>query len=137
MAKIAQLMPSILEQLYIAADDATKYQAVLEADRRMRQLVGALPGVVLRAQDPTVEPTAPWISTARRTLAISAADKVCLELHSWLVIVLADSILIDHYDTSTFLAEELPVAAVPVHTKDLRLRCNDDTPGARTCISGQ
>lgn len=76
MAKIAQLMPSILEQMYIAADDATKYQAVLEADRRMRQLVGALPGVVLRAQDPVREPKVTWISTARRTLAISAADKV-------------------------------------------------------------
>lgn len=78
MAKIAQLMPSILEQMYIAEDDFTKYQAVLEADRRMRQLMAALPGVVLRAQDPAVETRAPWIHTARRTLAISAADKVCV-----------------------------------------------------------
>jgi hypothetical protein len=77
MARIAQLMPSLLEQMYIARDDVTKYQAVLEADRRMRQLMVALPGVVLRAQDPAVESKASWIHTARRTLAISAADKVC------------------------------------------------------------
>jgi hypothetical protein len=76
MAKIAQLMPSMLEQMYIAEDDVTKYQVVLEADRRMRQLMGALPGVLLRAQDPAVEPKHPWLPTARRTLAISAADKV-------------------------------------------------------------
>lgn len=78
MAKIAQLMPSILEQMYIADDDVTKYQAVLEADRQMRHLMGALPGVLLRAQDLAVESKASWIHTARRTLAISAADKVCL-----------------------------------------------------------
>jgi hypothetical protein len=76
MARIAQLMPSLLEQMYIAGDDVTKYQAVLEADRRMRQLMVALPGVVLRAQDPAMESKASWIHTARRTLAISAADKV-------------------------------------------------------------
>jgi hypothetical protein len=76
MAKIAQLMPSILEQMYIAEDDVTKYQVVLEADRRMRQLMGALPGVLLRAQNPAVEPKHSWLPTARRTLAISAADKV-------------------------------------------------------------
>jgi hypothetical protein len=81
MAKIAQLMPGTLEQMYIAEDDAAKYQAVLEADRRMRQLVGALPGVVLRTQDPAVESKASWIPTARRTLAISAADKVCVVAH--------------------------------------------------------
>ena len=78
MAKIAQLMPSILEQMYIAEDDSTKYQAVLEADRRMRQLMAALPVVVLRTQDHAVESRASWIYTARRTLAISAADKVCV-----------------------------------------------------------
>jgi hypothetical protein len=77
MARIAQLMPSLLEQMYIAEDDVTKYQAVLEADRRMRQLMVALPGVVLRAQESAVESKASWIHTARRTLAISAADKVC------------------------------------------------------------
>jgi hypothetical protein len=86
MAKIAQLMPSILEQMYIAEDDATKYQAVLEADRRMRQLVGELPGVILRVQDSAIEPSASYIATARRTLAISAADKVCLAARSFPIV---------------------------------------------------
>jgi hypothetical protein len=135
MAKIAQLMPSILEQMYIAEDDAAKYQAVLEADRRMRKLVGALPGVVLRAQDPALEPKASWIPTARRTLAISAADKVCLVACSCHLIKIADEFLIDHHDSQTFPSEELSNTFVPVHTENLCLRRNDNTPGARTCGS--
>jgi len=135
MAKIAQLMPSILEQMYIAEDDATKYQAILEADRRMRQLMGGLPGVVLRAQDPTVEPEASWIFTARRTLAISAADKVCPVADSYPVIGFANGYVTDHHDPSILPVEELPITTVPVHKKDLRLRRDDDTSGARTCGS--
>jgi hypothetical protein len=132
MAKIAQLMPGTLEQMYIAEDDAAKYQAVLEADRRMRQLVGALPGVVLRAQDPAVESDASWIPTARRTLAISAADKVCLAARSCRLIKFSDDCLTDYHDPPTFPVEELSVTFVPVYTKNLCLRCDDNTPGART-----
>ena len=132
MARIAQLMPGILEQMYIAEDDVTKYQVVLEADRRMRQLMGALPGVLLRAQDPAVEPKHSWLPTARRTLAISAADKVCLAARPCSISWFADSHSIDHHDTPTFPVEEFPIAFVSVHKKDLRLRRNDDTPGART-----
>jgi hypothetical protein len=131
MAKIAQLMPSILEQMYIAVDDAAKYQAVLEADRRMRDLVGALPSVVLRAQDPDVESKTPWIPTARRTLAISAADKVCLTAHSYHLINIADDFLTDHHDPQTLPLEELPNTFVPLHTENLCLRRNDYTAGAR------
>ena len=82
MAKIAQLMPNILEQMYTAENDVAKYQVVLEADRQMRQLMGALPGVLLRPQDPVLEPKHLWLPTARRTLAISAADKVCIAARS-------------------------------------------------------
>jgi hypothetical protein len=135
MAKIAQLMPSILEQMYIAENDVAKYSVVLEADRRMRQLMGALPGVLLRPQDPSVEPKHTWLSTARRTLAISAADKVCLAARSRPVIRFADRRLTDHHDTPTFPVEELPIAFVFVHAKDLCLRRNYDTSGARTCRS--
>ena len=132
MARIAQLMPSILEQMYIADDDVTKYQVVLEADRRMRQLMGALPGVLLRAQDPAVEPKHSWLPTVRRTLAISAADKVCLATSSYSVIWFADGRSTDHHDPPAFPVEEFSIAFVSVHKKDLRLRRNDDTPGART-----
>ena len=132
MARIAQLMPSILEQMYIADDDVTKYQVVLEADRRMRQLMGALPGVLLRAQDPAVEPKHSWLPTVRRTLAISAADKVWLATRSCPVIRVADGLSTDHHDPPTIPAEELPIAIVPLHTKDLRFRRNDNTSGART-----
>lgn len=135
MAKIAQLMPSIVEQMYIAQDDVTKYQVVLEADRRMRQLMGALPAVLLRAQDPVVEPKYSWLPTARRTLAISAADKVCLAARSFPAIGLADGLSTDHHDTPTILVKELPIAIVSIHTKDLCLRGNDNTSGARTCES--
>jgi hypothetical protein len=76
MARVAQLMPTLLEQMNAAGDDNAKYEAVLDADRRMRQLVGTLPAAVLRAQDATEESNTPWLFTARRTFAISAADKV-------------------------------------------------------------
>ena len=132
MARIAQLMPGILEQMYIADDDVTKYQVVLEADRRMRQLMGALPGVLLRAQDPAVEPKHSWLPTVRRTLAISAADKVWLATRSCPVIRVADGLSTDHHDPPTFPVEEPSITFVSVHAKDLRLRRNDDTPGART-----
>ena len=126
-------MPSILEQMYIAEDDVAKYQVVLEADRQMRQLMGALPDVLLRAQDPAVELNHTWLPTARRTLAISAADKVCLAARSHPVIRFADGRLTDHHDTPTFPVEELPIAFVPVYEKDMCLRRNDNTSGTRTC----
>ncbi|KAI7379574.1 hypothetical protein KC336_g19163 [Hortaea werneckii] len=77
MSKIARLMPDILEGAYATERDETaKYQQVILADRRMRELVATLPAVTLRRQVSSQEPQCSWIATARRTLAISAADKV-------------------------------------------------------------
>ncbi|KAI6855703.1 hypothetical protein KC323_g8221 [Hortaea werneckii] len=79
MSKIARLMPDILEGTYATdRDETAKYQQVILADRRMRELVATLPAVTLRKQGASQEPQYSWIATARRTLAISAADKVSL-----------------------------------------------------------
>ncbi|GAB1741419.1 hypothetical protein NU219Hw_g6652t1 [Hortaea werneckii] len=79
MSKVARLMPDILEGTYaIEKDETAKYQQVILADRRMRELVATLPPVTLRKQDASQEPQCPWIATARRILAISAADKIIM-----------------------------------------------------------
>lgn len=79
VSKIARLMPDILEGTYATdRDETAKYQQVILADRCMRELVATLPAVTLRRQVASQEPQCSWIATARRTLAISAADKVSL-----------------------------------------------------------
>ncbi|KAI7262851.1 hypothetical protein KC345_g9324 [Hortaea werneckii] len=86
MSKIARLMPDILEGTYATEKDETaKYQQVILADRRMRELVATLPTVTLRRQVASHEPQCPWIATARRTLAISAADKIIMIHRSFLL----------------------------------------------------
>ncbi|KAI6797360.1 hypothetical protein KC363_g6662 [Hortaea werneckii] len=86
MSKIARLMPDILEGTYATEKDETaKYQQVISADRRMRELVATLPAVTLRKQVSSREPQCSWIATARRTLAISAADKIIMIHRSFLL----------------------------------------------------
>ncbi|KAI7270852.1 hypothetical protein KC343_g1876 [Hortaea werneckii] len=86
MSKIARLMPDILEGRYATdRDETAKYQQVILADRRMRELVATLPAVTLRKQGASQEPQCSWIATARRTLAISAADKIIMIHRSFLL----------------------------------------------------
>ncbi|KAI7335288.1 hypothetical protein KC315_g3325 [Hortaea werneckii] len=86
MSKKARLMPDILEGTYATEKDETaKYQQVILADRRMRELVATLPAVTLREQMASQEPQCSWIATARRTLAISAADKIIMIHRSFLL----------------------------------------------------
>ncbi|KAI7505082.1 hypothetical protein KC367_g781 [Hortaea werneckii] len=86
VSKIARLMPDILECTYATEKDETAmYQQVISADRRMRELFATLPAVTLRKQVASQEPQVSWIATARRTLSISAADKIIMIHRSFLL----------------------------------------------------
>jgi len=76
---VASLIPPLLDDLKPlvgGASNQTQYQLVIEKDHRMRELVLSIPTFLLR---PNVEnDLIPWLSIARRSLTITAADKVCV-----------------------------------------------------------
>lgn len=54
------------------------YEHILKCDQDMRLLVQSVPSFLIRDRDLGAPEGAPWIQTARRTLAISAADKIIM-----------------------------------------------------------
>lgn len=53
-----------------------QYTHVLKMDRKMRELVRRIPPILLR-EEPVAHATSfSWVTIARRSLAITAADKV-------------------------------------------------------------
>lgn len=74
-ARMAMLIPTLLDGPDHGTDVASRYEHVISIDRKMRQLVTGIPSAILRAQS---NPQAgfEWLPLARRTLAIAAADKV-------------------------------------------------------------
>jgi hypothetical protein len=74
---VSLLMPQLLDLLQSAAKSSIskQFEHVIEVDQRMRKFVSTIPQVLLRqtsGQD--FEPG--WLDTARRTIALAAADKV-------------------------------------------------------------
>lgn len=82
VAKEAMLMPQVLDGLGPLTSRkpvSAVYEHILKCDQDMRQLFRSMPAYLLRApvEDDTENSSLPaWASTARRTLAISAADKI-------------------------------------------------------------
>lgn len=77
MARIALLIPDLLDGLCTINDLAARYEHVIDVDRRMRTVVAKIPAAILHNHSRSViEPE--WLNLARRTLAITAADKVRL-----------------------------------------------------------
>lgn len=56
-----------------------QYEHVLRMDQKMRDLVRQIPSFLLR-EDAALSSQVPWLSIARRSLAITAADKVSFPL---------------------------------------------------------
>lgn len=78
-AKMAVLIPALLDGPSAGDDLASRYEHVIAIDRQMRRLVAAIPLNLLRqSNNGTSGPE--WLTLARRTLAIAAADKVRSEL---------------------------------------------------------
>ncbi|CAI6336834.1 unnamed protein product [Periconia digitata] len=81
-AKMALLIPALLDGPQ--QDVASRYQHVVDIDRKMRELVANIPRAILRDQNGT-ESTLEWLTLARRTLAIAAADKIIMIHRSFLL----------------------------------------------------
>ncbi|KAB2572381.1 putative transcription factor lepB [Lasiodiplodia theobromae] len=80
LASMARLMPSLLDKLGpIQWREPTleQYRTIIDFDYSMRQLVSSIPMFLLRDEGQST-PSPPWLSIARRSLAITAADKIIM-----------------------------------------------------------
>ncbi|QDS68743.1 hypothetical protein FKW77_004632 [Venturia effusa] len=77
MAKMSLCIPKLLDGLSKSDDVASRYEHVISIDRQMRKVVTKIPSAILR--DHGALGTGPeWLTLARRTLAITAADKILM-----------------------------------------------------------
>lgn len=80
LASMARLMPSLLDKLGpIRYREPTleQYRTIIDFDHSMRQLVSNIPTFLLRDEGQDTS-SLPWLSIARRSLAITAADKIIM-----------------------------------------------------------
>ncbi|KAI1370208.1 hypothetical protein F4677DRAFT_458029 [Hypoxylon crocopeplum] len=86
LAKMARIMPQLVDGAHrlSAQGPDQQYQHVLSMDLRMRNLVSKIPPFFLRKtpEDPNWPP---WVSWARQTLTISAADKIIMIHRKFLI----------------------------------------------------
>lgn len=75
MAKMSLCIPKLLDGIHNSDDVASRYEHVINIDRQMRKVVTKIPSAILRDHGPS-NPGPEWLTLARRTLAITAADKV-------------------------------------------------------------
>jgi hypothetical protein len=77
MARMSLCIPALLDGIYASEDLTSRYEHIISVDRQMRKVVTKIPSAILRdVGTPETEPE--WLILARRTLAITAADKVRL-----------------------------------------------------------
>lgn len=80
LSKMASLMPEMLDGLGPAKSARPlqeQYMHILSIDRRMRETVKTFPSFFLR-QDSEKELQFPWLGVARKSLAITAAEKIIM-----------------------------------------------------------
>ncbi|KAJ9157219.1 Monooxygenase, FAD-binding [Pleurostoma richardsiae] len=80
LCEMAEMMPDLLDGLGITNNQRSvseRYKHVLSMDRRMRETVRRFPPCFLK-QDPENEARLPWLHIARRSLAITAAEKIIM-----------------------------------------------------------
>ncbi|KAL2834798.1 hypothetical protein BJY01DRAFT_238977 [Aspergillus pseudoustus] len=80
LVRLAELMPSLLDGLGLMKRRNSlreQYDHILKVDQRMRSIVRDMPSFLLR-QDKAKETQIPWLGIARRSLAISAAEKIIM-----------------------------------------------------------
>lgn len=80
LSKMASLMPEMLDGLGPAKNSRPlqeQYMHILSIDRRMRETVKTFPSFFLR-QDSDKEIHFPWLGVARKSLAITAAEKIIM-----------------------------------------------------------
>jgi hypothetical protein len=79
-AKMAVLIPVLLDGPGVSNDITLRYEHVIAIDRQMRRLVAGIPPALLKQSEISPVPSPEWLTLARRTLAIAAADKVTSDM---------------------------------------------------------
>ncbi|RDI84230.1 hypothetical protein Vi05172_g5654 [Venturia inaequalis] len=84
MSKMSLCIPKLLDGISKSEDVASRYEHVINVDRQMRKVVTKIPSAILR--DHGAAGRGPeWLTLARRTLAITAADKILMIHRPFLV----------------------------------------------------
>ncbi|RFU29523.1 hypothetical protein B7463_g6816, partial [Scytalidium lignicola] len=81
LAHMATLVPRLFDELgplWSRKPLREQYQDVINGDREMRCLVGDIPSFLLREDTTEQSLKKPWLDIARRSLAITAAEKIIL-----------------------------------------------------------
>lgn len=80
LVELAALMPGLVDSLGPMNNRRPRreqYERILEIDQRMRKIVQNIPSFLLRP-DPLKEARVSWLGIARRSLAITAAEKIIM-----------------------------------------------------------
>ena len=80
LVNLAALMPGLVDGLgpmHRRKSHREQYEHILRVDQKMRDIVKAIPPFLLRP-DPVREAQIPWLTIARRSLAITAAEKIIM-----------------------------------------------------------
>ncbi|KAJ5782868.1 hypothetical protein N7457_004642 [Penicillium paradoxum] len=80
LVDLAELMPGLIDgfgPMKARKPTREQYQHILHVDQRMRGIVKNIPPFLLRA-DKIKEQQIPWLAIARRSLAITAAEKIIM-----------------------------------------------------------
>ncbi|KAJ5565192.1 hypothetical protein N7513_001434 [Penicillium frequentans] len=80
LVDLAALMPGLVDGLgpmHRRKSFREQYEHILRVDQKMRAIVKAIPPFMLRP-DPIKEAQIPWLTIARRSLAITAAEKIIM-----------------------------------------------------------
>ncbi|KAJ5273595.1 hypothetical protein N7478_008720 [Penicillium angulare] len=80
LVELAALMPALIDGLgpmYRRKPLREQYEHILRVDQKMRAIVKNIPSFMLRP-DPIKEAEIPWLTIARRSLAITAAEKIIM-----------------------------------------------------------
>ncbi|QQK44268.1 Fungal transcriptional regulatory protein, N-terminal [Penicillium digitatum] len=80
LVKLAELMPGLVDGLGPMKSRKPmreQYEHILKIDQKMRGVVKNIPPFLLRA-DKTKDAEIPWLAIARRSLAITAAEKIIM-----------------------------------------------------------
>ncbi|KAJ5935625.1 hypothetical protein N7466_005172 [Penicillium verhagenii] len=80
LVDLAALMPGLVDGLgpmHRRKSYREQYEHILRVDQKMRAIVKGIPSFMLRP-DPMKEAQIPWLTIARRSLAITAAEKIIM-----------------------------------------------------------
>ncbi|KAJ5929648.1 hypothetical protein N7454_006598 [Penicillium verhagenii] len=80
LVDLAALMPGLVDGLgpmHRRKSYREQYEHILRVDQKMRAIVKGIPSFMLRP-DPIKEAQIPWLTIARRSLAITAAEKIIM-----------------------------------------------------------